>query len=99
MDTRPVAGQAASRDGSITVRTTEQGIPTELHIDPSEMQRPPEVLARRLTDLCKQAAVRAGYERRRQLAEQGVDPTVLSYLQLPTLADVQAIEVSEDEDA
>lgn len=87
--TNPIVATASTRSGTITVTATEQGIPTSIEIDPSELLRAPGLLAKRLTDLCKQAGTRAGYERRRQLAAAGVDATVLSYLRLPTAEDVR----------
>jgi hypothetical protein len=87
-----ITAEAASRSGRIRVRATEGGVPTAVTIEPREMTRPPDELARDLLRLCRQAALRAQLERRRQHTEAGVEPTTLRLLGLPTHDEVARIE-------
>jgi hypothetical protein len=89
---------AMSRDGSITVETTEQGLPLSISIEPSELRRDPGELAAELTRLCKRAANRAGAARRRQLAAAGVSPDLLALTGLPKPEDVERQELLEEQE-
>jgi hypothetical protein len=84
-----------SRNGTISVRTTEQGLPLELHLDAVELKKPPEQLARDIMALCKLSAARAQVARRRELHEQGFSAAVLRGLHLATEDDL----VHAEEDA
>lgn len=93
----PTVGRAASRSGSIIVETTEQGLPRSVTIESSEMEQPASSLARQILALCRQSALRAGVNRREQLVAAGVDAGTLSYLNLPTAADLLAAEDETDD--
>jgi hypothetical protein len=71
-----------SRNGTISVRTTERGLPIALRLDPVELRNPPEQLARDIMALCRLSAARAQVARRRDLAEKGFDPGVIHGLKL-----------------
>lgn len=73
--------------------TTEQGLPTSLSIDDSELHRDPRVLAKDILRLCRQAAQRAGLERRAQMVEQGVPAEVIDLFGLPKPDDVVREEI------
>ncbi|GAC69332.1 hypothetical protein [Gordonia soli] len=84
---------AASRDGALKVVTTEQGLPTSLTIDDSQLRRDPAILARDVLKLCRQAAQRAGLERRAQMVADGVPTHVIDLFGLPTPEDVAREEI------
>jgi hypothetical protein len=89
-----------SRSGTISVRTTERGLPVALRLDARELTKPPEQLARDIMALCRLSAARAQVARRRDLVEKGYSPAVIRELQLATeeeLAKAEA-EVVGDED-
>jgi hypothetical protein len=89
-----------SRSGTISVRTTERGLPVALRLDAVELRKPPEQLARDIMALCRLSAARAQVGRRRDLAEKGVGATVIHALQLATEDDLTRAEeeVLGDED-
>jgi hypothetical protein len=89
---------AASRSGSISVRTTEQGLPLGISIERSELQRDPRQLAQDIMRLCKQSASRAGLQRRAELSEAGVAKDVLDTLGFPKEDDVTRDEVIDEWD-
>lgn len=107
-DRAPVAGQAqqpvlvewsaANRTGSISVRTTEQGLPLGISVDPAELRRDPQALAAEVLRLCKQAANRAALARRAELEEAGVAPEALRRMGLPTPAEVAQSELREEDE-
>lgn len=86
-------GTASSRNGRISVTTTELGLPLALRVEADQLQRDPQDLADDLLLLCKQAANRAGLARRQELAEKGVTATGLDLLRLPTTEQVQRAEI------
>ncbi|AXK86411.1 hypothetical protein IU443_08770 [Nocardia farcinica] len=94
----PVEWTASSRDGSITVRTTEQGLPRGIAIEPAELRRDPADLAAQVLRLCKQAANRAGVARREQLTAAGMAPEMLALLGLPTQEQVAGQELADEEE-
>ncbi|WP_067819039.1 hypothetical protein [Nocardia inohanensis] len=89
---------AASHSGSIRVRTTPQGIPVALKVDPAELHRNPDELAGELLRLCQRAAARAGLALRKQLEESGMSAEALAHTGLPTEADVAQQELVEEQD-
>jgi hypothetical protein len=95
--TRPVR----SRGGTISVRTTERGLPVALRLDATELTKPPEQLASDIMALCRLSAARAQVARRRDLAEKGYSPAVIRELQLATedeLAKAEAEVVGDEDD-
>ncbi|MFD3507575.1 hypothetical protein [Nocardia sp. NPDC058666] len=84
--------------GSIKVRTSEQGLPLGLRVDPAELHRDPSQLAAEILRLCQRTAARAGALRRRQLAEAGVSAETLALSGLPTEADVARLEYVEEQE-
>ncbi|MGH8883427.1 MAG: hypothetical protein ACRD0P_39810 [Stackebrandtia sp.] len=80
---------ATTRSGSISVKTTEQGLPLRITIDPAELRRAPAELAAELLRLCSRAADRAGLARRRELAEAGLSSDLLALTGLPTAEQVE----------
>lgn len=89
---------AASRSGSISVVTTEQGLPTSITVEPDELRRDPGALAAEILRLCRRAADRAGMARRAELAAAGVSPEVLALTGLPKPEEVAAREFAEEQD-
>lgn len=98
--TEPVIAEwtASSRSGSISVRTTEQGLPLGISIEPAELRRDPAGLAAEVLRLCKQAANRAGLARRREMEEAGVAGDMLALMNLPTPEEVARAEIVEEEE-
>ncbi|WP_308166990.1 hypothetical protein [Nocardia albiluteola] len=89
---------ASSRTGSITVRTTEQGLPLGISVDPAELKRDPRALASEVVRLCKQAANRAALARRTEFEEAGVAPEMLRLMRLPTTEEVAQAELREEDE-
>ena len=89
-----------SRSGTISVLTSERGLPLALRLDPLELKKPPEQLARDILALCRLSAARAQVARRRALAERGFSAAVIGGLPLATEADLARAEeeVLGDED-
>jgi hypothetical protein len=73
-----------SRSGTISVLTTERGLPLALRLDGVELKKPPEQLARDIMALCRLSATRAQVARRRDLVEKGFSAPVIRGLQLAT---------------
>ncbi|MFF0491336.1 hypothetical protein ACWDSJ_05980 [Nocardia sp. NPDC003482] len=94
----PVEWSASSRSGSITVRTTEQGLPLGVSVEPGELRRNPRELAADIVRLCRQAANRAALARRREFEQAGVDPAMLRLMGLPTPEEVALAEQAEQEE-
>ncbi|GGK99128.1 hypothetical protein GCM10011588_12220 [Nocardia jinanensis] len=86
---------AASRSGSISVETTEQGLPTKIDILPAELGRPPAELAAEILRLCKRSSGRAGLARRRELEAAGMSSEILALTGLPTQEDIAHEEYLE----
>jgi hypothetical protein len=91
---------AQSRTGTISVLTTERGLPVGLRIDAAELKKPPEQLARDIMALCRLSAARAQVARRRDLVEKGFSPAIIRGLQLATEDELATAEqdVLGDED-
>lgn len=87
---------AASRSGSISVETTEQGLPIGITVERDELRRPPGELAAEILRLCKQSANRAGLARREQLQAAGLTSDVLALTGLPKPEDVARQELVEE---
>ncbi|GAA5067156.1 hypothetical protein [Nocardia callitridis] len=87
---------ASSRTGSIAVRTTEQGLPLGISVEPAELKRDPQELAGEVLRLCKTAANRAALARRAQLEEAGATQEMLSLMGLPTPEQVARQELTEE---
>ena len=89
---------AANRSGSISLRTSEYGLPLGISIERAELRRDPAVLAQDIVKLCKQAANRAGLQRRAELKAAGVASDVLDRFGLPRQEDVTREEAIDDFD-
>ncbi len=89
-----------SRSGTISVRTTDRGLPVALRLDPLELKKPPDRLARDILALCRLSAARAQVRHRHDLAEKGFSATVIHGLQLATEEELARAEeeVHGDED-
>jgi hypothetical protein len=89
-----------SRSGTISVLTTERGLPVALRLDPVELKKPPEQLAHDIMALCRLSATRAQVAHRRDLAEKGFSAAVIHGLQLATEEELSRAEeeVLGDED-
>jgi hypothetical protein len=70
--------------GTISVITTERGLPVALRLDAAELKKPPQQLARDIMALCRLSAARAQVARRRELVEKGFSATVIRGLKLAT---------------
>ncbi|MEO9329829.1 hypothetical protein [Gordonia aurantiaca] len=90
---------ARSRTGALAVRTTAQGLPVAVRIDPAELRKHPDVLAADILRLCRQAAMSAGIRLRENLIAAGVDRDVISTLRLPRPDDLAAEEERADSEA
>jgi len=90
-----------SRSGTISVRTTDRGLPVALRLDPLELKKSPDQLARDIQALCRLSAVRAQVGQRRDLVEKGFSATVIHGLQLATeeeLARAEEEVLGEEDD-
>lgn len=93
------AGAAAgNRSGTVAVRTTEQGLPIEVRIDPRELRYGGQRLADEILELCKRSAMEAGARRRAELERDGMPTGVLDRLGLPTRAQVADTQLRQDEE-
>ena len=81
-----------SHTGTISVLTTERGLPVALRLDAAELKKPPEQLARDIMALCRLSAARAQVARRRDLVEKGFSPAVVRGLALATEEDLARAE-------
>ncbi|MEU7631988.1 hypothetical protein AB0C34_18660 [Nocardia sp. NPDC049220] len=93
---RDAMWRAASKSGSISVETTEQGLPVGITVERAELRREPGELAREILRLCKQSANRAGLARRAELAEAGLTSDVLALTGLPKPEDVARKELMDE---
>lgn len=89
---------ATSKGAEISVETTEQGLPTALRVEPSELRRDPDELAGKILRLCRQAADRAGLARRAELEAAGLSSDVLALTGLPRPEDVADREWVDEEE-
>ena len=89
-----------SRSGTISVVTSERGLPLALRLDPLELKKAPEQLASEILALCRLSAARAQVARRRDLAEKGFSAAVIRGLPLATEDELARAEeeVLGDED-
>ncbi len=90
-----------SSSGTISVRTTERGLPVALSLDAVELKKSPEQLARDIMALCRLSAARTQVARRRELAEKGFSTAVIRTLQLATeeeLAHAEEEALGDDDD-
>jgi hypothetical protein len=81
-----------SPTGTISVRTTDRGLPIELRLDPVELQKSPQQLAHDIMALCQLAATRAQVARRRGLVERGFTASAIRGLHLATEEDLSRAE-------
>jgi hypothetical protein len=81
-----------SRTGTISVVTTERGLPVSLHLDAIELEKPPQQLAHDILALCQLSAARAQVATRRELAEKGFSPSVIRGLNLATEEELSRAE-------
>lgn len=86
--TNPVTATAHNRSGTISVRSTDEGLPVDLRIDPSELRYGAAQLADAIVELNRRAARQAAAVRREDLATQGVPPELLDRMGLPRRADL-----------
>ncbi len=75
--TSPVTAIAHNRAGTISVRTTDDGLPVELRIDPRELRYGAAELADEILTLNRRAAQEAAATRHRDLHRQGVPSEVV----------------------
>ncbi|WP_039795613.1 hypothetical protein [Nocardia araoensis] len=94
----PAEFVATSLTGSISVRTTEMGLPLGIKVDPDQLRRDPEALAGEVLRLCKQAANRAGLARRAQLRQLGFTSEMLALTGLPTEQQVATQEIIDEQE-
>jgi hypothetical protein len=81
-----------SHSGTISVLTTERGLPVKLRLDAVELKKPPEQLTRDIMALCRLSAARAQVSRRQDLVEKGFSAAVIRSLQLATEQDIAQAE-------
>ncbi|WP_234809247.1 hypothetical protein [Mycobacteroides saopaulense] len=81
-------GAARSPSGTISVVTTEQGLPVALKIDPRELKKSPQQLANEVLALCRLSGMRAQVAHRREMEAQGIDSPTIEIMGLATDSDV-----------
>lgn len=86
-----MAQPVQSAGGTISVSTTERGLPVALRLDPAELKSPAQ-LADEIMALCRLSAARAQVARRRELAENGYSASVIDPLRLATEDDLARAE-------
>lgn len=91
-----IVGSAVSRNGSIAVETTEEGLPIRLTVEHYEICRPPAELAREILRLCQQSANRVKLARRAELEAAGLSREALEFTGLPTRAEIAQQELVEE---
>lgn len=87
---------ATSRTGTISVVTTDQGLPTSVRLEPSELRKDPDILASEVLRLCQQAAMHAGVARREELKAQGVSGEIIDAMKLPRAQELARAEYEDD---
>ncbi|MGK8511923.1 hypothetical protein ACRS5S_29170 [Nocardia asiatica] len=97
-DVFPTEFVATSLTGSISVRTTEMGLPLGIEVDADQLRRDPEALAGEILRLCKQSANRAGLARRAQLRQWGFSSEMLALTGLPTEQQVARQEIIDEQE-
>lgn len=85
-------GTARSPSGSISVATTERGLPTALKIDARELKKSPQELAREILALCRLSAMRAQVAHRRELASEGRSQALIGDMKLASEGDLATAE-------
>lgn len=85
-------GAVRSPSGSISVVTTERGLPVALKIDPRELKKSPKHLADEILALCRLSAMRAQVEHRKEMKAQGHDPGTIEVMRLATESELAAAE-------
>ncbi|MFI1240360.1 hypothetical protein [Nocardia salmonicida] len=98
MDEFPTEFVSTSLTGSISVRTTENGLPLGIRVDADQLRRDPAGLAAEVLRLCKQSANRAGLVRREQLQQAGFTSEMLALTCLPTEEQVATQEILDEQD-
>jgi hypothetical protein len=91
-----------SPNGGIQVRATARGLPIALKLDPRELSKAPNDLAREILLLCQLVAKRSQVEQRRELAARGFSHSVIRSLNLSTEEELARLEtelLGEDPDA
>ncbi|MGW0017848.1 hypothetical protein ACWDUD_05935 [Rhodococcus sp. NPDC003382] len=88
---------AANAAGTVSVRTTDQGVPVELHIDPRELRHGAGHLAGQILALSRRATLEAAALRRGELAAQGMPDALLDRMGLPTRDEVARVQQADDE--
>ncbi|SIS15542.1 hypothetical protein [Williamsia sterculiae] len=89
---------ASSRNGDLSVVTTDEGLPTTVSISDAAAGRDAAVLSREILGLCRRSAVSAGVGRRVQLQEAGVESGLIDAMGLPTADDLAKLEMADDLD-
>ncbi len=87
---------ASSRTGTVSVVTTEQGLPTSVRLEPAELHKDPALLAAEVLRLCRQAAMHAGVARREALKAHGVSGDIIDSMRLPRADDLARAEYEDD---
>jgi hypothetical protein len=92
--------QVRSHGGTISVVTTERGLPISLRLDAVELEKPPQQLANEILALCRLSAARAQVARRNELIAKGFSASVIRGLNLATVEELARVEaeVLGDED-
>lgn len=96
-ETNITTATARNAAGTIWIRTTDQGVPVDLHIDPRELRRGAEFVAEQILTLGRRATLEAGAMRRGDLAAQGMPAALLDRLGLPTRDEVARSQQADDE--
>lgn len=94
----PTEFTATSLTGSISVRTTETGLPLGISVDADRLHSDPDALAGEVLRLCRQAASRAGLARREMLRQAGFTSEMLNTTGLPTEQQVAVQEIADEQD-
>jgi len=95
-------GSLRSPNGGIQVRATARGLPIALKLEPRELSKAPNDLAREILLLCQLVAKRSQVEQRRELVARGFSPAVIRNLNLSTEEELRRVEtefLGEDPDS
>jgi len=80
---------ARNREGTVTVRATDHGLPLQIAVERDALRRGARALADEILQVTRHAAIEARARRRAELSRAGVPDDVLDRLGLPTSTTAQ----------
>jgi len=85
-----------SMSGSVSVDTTDQGLPTAVRIDAGRLRADPHAIASEILQACRRARLREQVSRRAELTAAGVSPEILSGMGFASADDLAQAELADD---